>query len=510
MALLESRMKLHRLAVAWGLAFVLCLAALGRARADGVVRGFYFYSPDCAHCRTVAAEVLPDLQARFGSRLELRMFDIRELRNNEVLLRLEARYGLTEVGLPEVFIGQDVLVGEEAIRSELASLIEKHLAAGGVDFPTQDVPVAVSPPTPAAPSGDGPLVHLAYFFKPGCAECDRVAYDLGLLQGRYPNLRVTTFDITNRQSLNWALAERVGLPVGRRLVTPAVFVGDDALVGSDLTFDRLEALIRRYQDTGAPPIWTGIEAGAASRGIVNFFRSLGPLAVIGAGLVDGLNPCAFATIVFFISYLAFLGRSRREMILIGAAFTLGVFVAYLLAGLGALRFIEALSGLWVAGRLVYGLMAALCLAFAALSVHDARQAWRGRPEAMQLRLPRALQKRVHQVIRQNSSRSAFVGVAGFTGLVVSVLELACTGQVYLPTLLFVQGEPGLRAHALSYLVLYNLFFVAPLIVVFVVAAFGVSSARLAGLVQRHTGSVKLLTAIVFAVLGAFLLGTVVW
>jgi threonine/homoserine/homoserine lactone efflux protein len=100
-------------------------------------------------------------------------------------------------------------------------------------------------------------------------------------------------------------------------------------------------------------------------------------------------------------------------------------------------------------------------------------------------------------------------VAGLTGLVVSVLELACTGQLYLPTLLFVQGEPGLRAHALSYLVLYNVFFVVPLIVVFVVAALGVSSARLAGLVQRHTGTVKLLTAIVFAVLGAFLFGTVV-
>ena len=509
MSLLKSRLKLQRLAVAGGLALVLWLAALGRARADGVVRGFYFYSPDCAHCRAVATEVLPDLQARFGSRLELRMFDIREPRNNEVLLRLEARYGLTEVGLPEVFIGQDVLIVEEAIRSEVASLIEKYLAAGGVDFPTPDVPVVVSSLTPAIPSSDGPLVHLAYFFKPGCAECDRVAHDLGLLQSRYPRLRITTFDITSRQPLNWALSERVGLPVSRRLVTPAVFVGDDALVGSELTFRRLEDLVQRYQSTGAAPVWEGIQAENASRGIVSFFRSLGPLAVIGAGLVDGLNPCAFATIVFFISYLAFLGRSRREMILIGAAFTLGVFAAYLLAGLGALRFIEAVSELWIVGRLVYSLMAALCLAFAALSIYDARQAWRGRPEAMQLRLPRALQKRVHQVIRQNSSRSAFVGVAGFTGLVVSILELACTGQVYLPTLLFVQGEPGLRAHALSYLVLYNLFFVVPLIVVFVVAALGVSSARLAGLVQRHTGSVKLLTAIVFAVLGLYLLSAVV-
>ncbi|HPL30040.1 MAG TPA: hypothetical protein PLG21_18490, partial [Anaerolineae bacterium] len=63
-------------------------------------------------------------------------------------------------------------------------------------------------------------------------------------------------------------------------------------------------------------------------------------------------------------------------------------------------------------------------------------------------------------------------------------------------------------HAVSYLVLYNLVFVLPLVVVFVVAAYGISSARLAGLVQKHTSTVKLLTAAIFGLLGLWLLSVV--
>jgi len=57
-------------------------------------------------------------------------------------------------------------------------------------------------------------------------------------------------------------------------------------------------------------------------------------------------------------------------------------------------------------------------------------------------------------------------MAAATGFLVSVLELACTGQIYLPTLIFISHVPELRANALIYLLVYNFMFVIPLIVVF--------------------------------------------
>ena len=44
-----------------------------------------------------------------------------------------------------------------------------------------------------------------------------------------------------------------------------------------------------------------------------------------AGLIDGVNPCAFATIIFLISMLAFLVQGKREMLTIGFGFTFAVF-----------------------------------------------------------------------------------------------------------------------------------------------------------------------------------------
>jgi len=497
-----------RRAASGGLALWLWLVAFLPARADGVVRVFYFYSPECSHCQAVARDVLPGIRERYGSRLEMRMFDAREPHNYEVLVKLEGQFGVKEGGLPEAFVGNSVLIGEAAMRDSLAPTIDRYLAAGGTEFPSQDMPVDMPAQPTATPAPVAAPINLAYFFKRGCSECDRAAYDLMLLKTRYPNLKVTSFDIAEQQPLSEALGQLAGLRPDQRLVTPSVFVGSDALVGPDVTLFKLDELLQRYQGTGAPPVWEHLQTQDAALSIIERFRSFGPLTVAGAGLIDGLNPCAFATIVFFISYLAFLGRSRKDMLLVGTAFTLGVFATYLLVGLGALRFVQALSGIQVAGRIVYGAMGIACLVFAGLSVRDAWQAKRGKPEAMQLRLPRFLQKRVHQVIRENSSRRAFVGVAAFTGLVVSLLELACTGQVYLPTILFVLGVPQLRLHAVSYLVLYNVVFVVPLVVVFVVAALGTSSARLSTVVQKHTGTIKLLTALVFGLLGLWLLTTV--
>ena len=100
------------------------------------------------------------------------------------------------------------------------------------------------------------------------------------------------------------------------------------------------------------------------------FRTLGLSAVAAAGLVDGLNPCAFATLIFLVSYLAFVGRERREVLLVGLAFSLSVFVTYFLVGLGLLRAFQSVSIVPLVGRFVYLGAAGLALAFGILSLYD--------------------------------------------------------------------------------------------------------------------------------------------
>jgi hypothetical protein len=190
---------------------------------------------------------------------------------------------------------------------------------------------------------------------------------------------------------------------------------------------------------------------------------------------------------------------------VGAAFALGVFLTYLLVGLGLYQILQHLPFLTTLGKWVYGLTAALCLILAILSILDYVAARKGRPDQMRLRLPLRLRRRINALIRENANARAIVGVAFVTGFVISIIELACTGQVYLPTIVFVLGVPELRANAVLYLLLYNLVFILPLVIVFILAYFGTSSERMAQFVNANTGKVKLATAALFLVLGAWLI-----
>jgi len=293
--------------------------------------------------------------------------------------------------------------------------------------------------------------------------------------------------------------------VEKRLATPAIFVGDDYLIGSSITSDALIGLAEKYVPTGAERYWADFDVQAARQGIIARFRSFGALTVVLAGLIDGLNPCAFATLVFFVSYLTLSGRKGREILGVGAAFTLGVFLAYLVVGLGLYRILGMLGDLLTRlGRWVYGVTAIICAGLAIFSFLDFLKARRGDIGDMSLNLPHALRMRINAVIRRGRNARAYVAGAFVTGLVVSFLELACTGQVYLPTIIFVTSVPELRVRAVLFLILYNLLFVMPLIVVFILAYYGTTSKDLTRFLERNAPVVKLGMVLLFASLAVWL------
>ena len=61
-----------------------------------------------------------------------------------------------------------------------------------------------------------------------------------------------------------------------------------------------------------------------------------PLVIISS-LIDSINPCAFSILFLTIAFLFNLGRNRREIFKIGGVYILGIFVVYLLIGLGILQ-----------------------------------------------------------------------------------------------------------------------------------------------------------------------------
>jgi cytochrome c biogenesis protein CcdA len=486
-------------------ALVLSLLPGAASGQESTVRMFLFKSKDCEHCQVIINQFLPPIQEKYGSRLEVRTYEVSDPQNYQLMLDLEERYGFYGQEFPEVFIGDDALAGEEQIRQQLDGLIQKYLDAGGVDFPSTDFPVEPSPV--ATPSDTSPAIHAAYFYQVGCQECNRFNADLDRLRSQFPGLKVEAYDVHAVPALAQWFGQRYDVPQEKRLTAPAVFVGEDYLVGDEVTEANLSPILERYRQTGALRLWAEWEDQRASLegDLVQRFRQFGPLTVAIAGLVDGLNPCAFATIIFLISYLTLYGGSRKEVLLSGIAFTAGVFITYLLAGLGALTFIRSLGIMETLGRVIYIATGLLCLGLGVLSLYDYIQFRRGRPETMVLRLPRLLQRQVHSTIRERRGSLATVPGALITGSLVSLLELTCTGQVYLPTIMFVLSVPELQAQALAYLVMYNVMFIVPLVAIFLLAYFGTTSQQLGRFLQTRGGIIKLVTAIIFFALGAWLL-----
>jgi cytochrome c biogenesis protein CcdA len=252
-----------------------------------------------------------------------------------------------------------------------------------------------------------------------------------------------------------------------------------------------------------------------------FSRLLGfsPFVVVSLGLTDGINPCAFTVIVFFISFLALQGYRKRELIIIGLCFISSVFVTYLLIGLGIFGFFYRISGFWMAVRTINILIGLFSIVLGALALYDFFKFKKtGDAEGLTLQLPKAVKDRIHSVIglyyrkpKDNREQTAKVHVARLalsaliTGFVVSILEAVCTGQVYLPTITFVLKTSNAKLQALGYLLLYNFMFILPLFIIFLFALLGVTSGEFSRILKRYLSAVKILMAVLFFSLGLFLI-----
>jgi cytochrome c biogenesis protein CcdA len=286
-----------------------------------------------------------------------------------------------------------------------------------------------------------------------------------------------------------------------------VFIGEDVLIGTDATLVNLLAAVSKYVPAGAGRTWDAFDPDQAEEHLVERFETWGLLAILGAGLIDGLNPCAFATLVFLISYLSFTGRRGRDILFVGTAFALGVFLTYLLVGVGMFKVVQSLDFFPSLGKWVYLLTALLCVALAIFTIRDFFRARQGRVTEMTLKLPTGLRRRINKVIRESVQVRAFVAMALVTGFAVSLIELACTGQVYYPTIVYMTSVPEFASRALLYLVLYCLMFIVPLVVVFLLSYFGTTSEQLGIFVSRHIATIKALTALVFVGLALWMTWT---
>jgi len=149
-------------------------------------------------------------------------------------------------------------------------------------------------------------ITILFFSTPGCSECALTRSYLETMKEIYPNIEVREYSVAerNNKELLTNLGKIYNLPENKLNVTPAVFLGKSAFVREE-AYKNVETAIKNFNyEDNAFLEDALLKAQSESSNLVLLFKKFGVLTVIGAGLIDGYNPCAITVLIFFISLLA--------------------------------------------------------------------------------------------------------------------------------------------------------------------------------------------------------------
>ena len=180
-----------------------------------------------------------------------------------------------------------------------------------------------------------------------------------------------------------------------------------------------------------------------------------PLVSVSA-LIDSVNPCAFSILLLTIAFLFSLGKLRASILEIGAIYIVGVFTVYTLIGLGLLQTLHIFDTPHFMAKVGASLLIALGL------INISNVFFPAFP--IKLRIPTAAHHRMAALMEKSSLPSAFA-----LGGLVGVCEFPCTGGPYLMVLGLLHDQTTYTA-GLGYLMLYNLIFILPLVIILLISS----------------------------------------
>lgn len=226
-------------------------------------------------------------------------------------------------------------------------------------------------------------------------------------------------------------------------------------------------------------------------------------AVLVAGLIDGINPCAFTVLLLFITALlttvqagaaAQLRHVRLRMLGMGGIYIAAVFITYLALGAGLLASFNGVARQHWPARL--GALAAIF--FGLWMLKDfflPNWGWRLQAPA-----------RVGEMAR-HAARRATVPALVSGGFLIGLCTVPCSGAVYLGVLSLLALQPTAWL-GYGYLVLYNVVFILPLVGILLLASARPALNRLAHWNLHHKEWVRLALASGVVAMGLLILATV--
>jgi cytochrome c biogenesis protein CcdA len=305
-------------------------------------------------------------------------------------------------------------------------------------------------------------VIVYFFYNEYCGECQKSLTFMENFRQRHPDVVIRSFDIANNpdnQQLFQQFDDRYGVPLSP---VPAVFTGEWEIIGNENIQAHLDEIVTAAESNltaGAPPFTLPPIPSITGTGT----KELTIPIIIAAAIVDGLNPCALAVLLFLLVTIASVG-SRKRILQVGLTFIGAVFLFYFISGLGVFAFVQV-SGI---PRIFSIVAASVAIVVGLVMIKEAFYPGRG----LLLAIPESKKGTINRYIHESTLPAAFV-----LGILVGIFELPCTGGIYLAILSLITSKMTFAA-GLPLLVLYNVAFVVPLLVTLAIVYFGIPPERL--------------------------------
>ena len=232
----------------------------------------------------------------------------------------------------------------------------------------------------------------------------------------------------------------------------------------------------KFGSFGTEALWNLSEAG----------QWILPLVAVSA-LIDSVNPCAFSILILTIAFLFSIGKLRSSVFKIGGSYIAGIFLVYILIGLGILQTLHLFNTPHFMAKVGASLLILLGL------INLINELFPAFP--IKLRIPQSVHHKMAGLMEKASLPTAFL-LGGLVGL----CEFPCTGGPYLMVLGLLHDQQTYLS-GVGYLLLYNLIFVLPLVIILTIASDQTLVAKVRSWQIKERGLMRLGAGIAMIILG---------
>lgn len=348
---------------------------------------------------------------------------------------------------------------------------------------------------------------IVYLDLAGCEVCQEVK-DYGVLSGlESQGVHITIYDVLRDPLMADTYAAVYGVEGGK--AAPIIFAGEKYYRGADeiiSAFDSGEIYIESFNPLKDLDSYQGR----------NFSFITGLLLIIGAGLLDGINPCAIAMLLVFISMIG-LTKNKKIAMIVSLAYILSIFVTYTVIGFGFLSILGlSRNSFHVIAPFLYGFFALITMVLFGFTLYDFIVTKNDEYGKVKNQLPKFIRKFNEKIIyklstvldeKQNHPFAFFwiIFIPVIIGILIGITEAACTGQIYITVLasLHANNPLGIGVIEIVYILVFNLMFVVPLIAIALIAIKSNSIMGISNFMREHLYVTKLVTAIFFLIMSVY-------